>query len=413
MHTKRLRTLVVHINESAKERMRRPYEMLRDSDYDRDFVVGEDEGDDEGKMDIFGLEMRRTDSQPNYRKYRSMRTVQGMDFIYELRGMKWVRFYNTDADCVIRDWSFTQDINNVVKREKTESATLKAEIDNLRPLTGLSDFQPDDETRELVAHFYDDTLIEDVPVGGSETSSSESSGISESLTASSDSSDSHPDDGPGGVSRNLSHSRSDNSNSHTNRSTEMADSDTEMDDDDDEFGPDHNEQQTSDIDRSDIVSDPAHSSHSSSNGGGDDPDNSGPNITSTTQPSVIVIADDDDDNDDAISHRRRRDYQSTDSGLFVRSGSGTAPDSGRSDGDTIVYNRVSYGFVDLTLDDEEDEEDEENDVQEVKQVVKIDDDDDDKKSIKVEKSPSQGPSSPSGSGPGISAKRSRSEGSPD
>lgn len=396
MHTKRLRTLVVHINESAKWRMRRPYEMLDRSDYNEDWAGSEYEEADEESMGIFGVEMRRTDSQPNYRKYRSMRTVQGMDFIYQLRGMKWVRFYDTNADRVIRDWSFTQDISNVVKRRKTDSATLKAEIDNLLPLAGLADFLPDDETRGLVAHFYDDTPVEDVSVGGSDTSSSSgSSGISRLSTASSGSSDSHPDDGPGSFSR----SRSGSLNSHANRSTEIADDDAQMDDDDNDFGPNNNEQETSDIDMADIVS--------------DNPDAGGQNTESAPRSSVIVIADDDDDDNDTNSRRTRHDYHSTDSGLFVRSGSGTAPESdARSDGDTNVHNRVPGGFIDLTLDDEEgDEEDEEeNEVQEVKQVIKIDDDadDDDKKSVKAEKSPSHGPS---GSGLGISAKRSLSEGS--
>lgn len=400
MYTKRLRTLVVHISESAKERMRRPYEMLDPSDYKEDFVDN-DEEEDEENMNIFGLEVRRTDFQPNYRKYRSMRTVQGMDFIYELRGMRWVRFNDTKAGCVIRDWSFIQDINNVVTRRKTESATLKAEIDNLRPLTGLQDFSPDDETRELVAHFYDDTPVEDVSVGGLETSSSDSTGISGASTAPSDSFDSDPDDGPGGFSR----SRSGSSTSDTNRSMEITDDDTRMDEDDDEFGPNNNEQQPSDIDMSDVASDIARLSHSSSDGGGDNPDDSGLSIA-----SAIVI---DDDDNDTISGRTHGDYQSTDSGLFVRSGSGTAPDSDRSDGDTNtnVFNGISDGFIDLTL---EDGEDEENDVQGEKQVIKIDDDDDDDKTnIKEEKSPSQSSPGPSGSGLGGSAKRSLGEGSLD
>ncbi|KAI1118224.1 hypothetical protein F5Y14DRAFT_438653 [Nemania sp. NC0429] len=408
MHTKRLRTLVVHINESAKWRIRRPYEMLDRGDFYEDFTIGQDDEEDEEDMDIFALESRRTDTHPNYRKNRSLRTVQGMDFIYGLRGMKWVHFYDTNADRAIRDWSFSQDINNVVKRDKTQSATLKAEIDNLRPLTGLADFQPDDETRELVAHFYDETPVEDVSVGGSETFSSSRS------TGSSDSFDSSSDGAPGGSSRSVS---------DTNASTEIADSDTPMDDDDDEPGPDDDDQ-PSDIDLTEIVNFLGRSSHSGSGGGGDAPDNSGVNGASAPQPSVIVIDDDDGDENDTTS-RRTGGYHSTDSGLFVRSGSGTAPESDNSGVEANAGGGGSYEYIDLTRDDEDlvDQDHEENSVQEAREVLKIDDDDkdeDDKnddenneQNIKVEISPSRSSSSQSGSGRGTSVKRSSSESSQD
>lgn len=61
----RLRTLVIHINESQKICMRRAYESLKLID----FMDG------------------KTKGQPNQRKTRALRTVQGMDCVHQLRGM--------------------------------------------------------------------------------------------------------------------------------------------------------------------------------------------------------------------------------------------------------------------------------------------------------------------------------------
>ncbi|KAK5626165.1 hypothetical protein RRF57_001880 [Xylaria bambusicola] len=116
MFTSRLRTLVVHIDESSRSRMRRSYEMKENDDYYRDFDSEEYEDHEaEDNLDMFQMEAQRTDLQQNYRKYRSMRTVHGMDYIYELRGMKWVHFYDIHAArpfTYIRDKSFLCDINN-------------------------------------------------------------------------------------------------------------------------------------------------------------------------------------------------------------------------------------------------------------------------------------------------------------
>ncbi|KAI0875811.1 hypothetical protein GGS24DRAFT_515041 [Hypoxylon argillaceum] len=305
MHTSRLRTLAIHINESDKSRMRRPYEMLDEKDYFKDFAADDI---DEDTLDIFGMEARRTAFQPNYRKNRSMRTVQGMDFIYQLRGMKWVRFYDTNSygRCLIRDWSFSQDIGNVVRREKTNVATFEAEIENLEPLTGLTMFRPDDETMGFVARFYDDTLIEDTSINGSETSSS-SSGYSSSggYSTSGDSSDSGNSSISGGSARSASRS------STVESDVEVIDSDVEMGDASN--APEDIDQEPQDIDIADYLSSSSRSSRSNS-------------IVSnvTPQPHIIIIED-----GDANDKKRRRPCgggeTSSDSGLFVREGSCSAP----------------------------------------------------------------------------------------
>lgn len=186
MHTHRLRTLVVHIQESSKLRMRRRYEMLESRHYREDWARNTPPDED---LDIFRTEVRRTDLHPNYRRNRGMRTVQGMDFIHQLRGMKWIRFYDVDSGyrVAIRDSSFLQDINTWATRNKTGNMAVRCELENLKPLTGLENYHPSDEEKEIVDRFYDDTPVEDVPMGGSETSSGSSSSGSEASTDSEES----------------------------------------------------------------------------------------------------------------------------------------------------------------------------------------------------------------------------------
>lgn len=84
--TRRLRTLLVHISESDRSRVRRPYEMKHDTDWNKDEHYRKSTIH---TLKPFGQMVKRTDCQPNFRKYRSLRTVHGMDYVYQLRGMKW------------------------------------------------------------------------------------------------------------------------------------------------------------------------------------------------------------------------------------------------------------------------------------------------------------------------------------
>lgn len=125
--TLRLKTLVVHIQEMDK-RTRRHYERL-DCDELDDLVnnkIFEADEIDRGETDTndadseyrdpykldprsinpYKLMKRVTGAQPNYRVSRSMRTCHGMDYVYQLRGMRWVRFKQSDREGRqnIRDW---------------------------------------------------------------------------------------------------------------------------------------------------------------------------------------------------------------------------------------------------------------------------------------------------------------------
>ncbi|KAI0152680.1 hypothetical protein GGR57DRAFT_513586 [Xylariaceae sp. FL1272] len=174
MRASRLRTLVVHINESSKNYMRRAYEMFDEADYERDFGPLDESLVDpfvrspdmtqsmtQSLIDnTFSVSCNRTDTQPNFRKNRNMRTLQGADNFWCLRGMKWIRFYDVDAGPAtrrthIRDWSFAEGVNNVVTLPKCRRDALLSELENLMPFTGLEIYEYSDEDMELVRRLYD------------------------------------------------------------------------------------------------------------------------------------------------------------------------------------------------------------------------------------------------------------------
>ena len=147
-HCRRLRTLVVHIDETGKCAIRRRYE------FDEPAIVE--------------LMIKKTSGQPNFRKTRALRTVQGMDCIYQLRGMNWVRFYDLNIAFrklgrpreAIRDWSFVEDVTNTSTMDKVDSRKQASEIKNLPPFfqRGENDqnplWEPSADVVELVKMFF-------------------------------------------------------------------------------------------------------------------------------------------------------------------------------------------------------------------------------------------------------------------
>ncbi|KAK0640858.1 hypothetical protein B0T16DRAFT_461000 [Cercophora newfieldiana] len=127
---RRLRTLVVHINEQAKSYMRRGYESVETIRY----------------------MVAKTNGQGNVRMSRSLRTVQGIDHIYQLRGLAWVRFYDLEQAqrsgdgerYRVRDWSFEDDIRNVCTMEKVPTRKNLSELENLKKLVPDPENLPQD-----------------------------------------------------------------------------------------------------------------------------------------------------------------------------------------------------------------------------------------------------------------------------
>ena len=119
LRLRRLRTLSIFLNESDPLYERRQYESA------------------DAKARLLG----RTAQQPNFRKNRSFRTMHGIDYVYALRGLDWVRLYdfyamNRDVAQVpalrpIRDVSFVADVNRTVTMQKSADEARVCELQNL------------------------------------------------------------------------------------------------------------------------------------------------------------------------------------------------------------------------------------------------------------------------------------------
>ncbi|KAL3600446.1 hypothetical protein FPOAC2_04687 [Fusarium poae] len=117
----RLKTMAVHIPESSKKYMRRKHE----------------------PREMIAYMENLTRNQPSYRLFRELRATQGLGYVYCLRGMKEITFWDyekwlkeKDPRMPVRDWTFVQDINNCVRREKPHRGGHFSEIRYLAPIMG-------------------------------------------------------------------------------------------------------------------------------------------------------------------------------------------------------------------------------------------------------------------------------------
>lgn len=122
----RLKDLVFHVPETDKDYIRRGHERAREIKY----------------------MTKHTQEQPTYRKFRSLRTLQGLDYILQLRSMERVMFYDFSrflqvggSRHPVRDWTFFMDVENNTRMPKPPDKALKAQLRQLRPLmsTGMSE----------------------------------------------------------------------------------------------------------------------------------------------------------------------------------------------------------------------------------------------------------------------------------
>ncbi|KAM7215082.1 hypothetical protein V8F06_009536, partial [Rhypophila decipiens] len=129
----RLRTLVLHINETGTSYIRRKGEAREI----KKFMAG------------------KTAGQPNRRMTRALRNVKGIDCIYQLRGLDFFRAYdlqaavgNSDKSYTgervdVTDWSFAEDVSNVVTMAKVPSRQRTSQLENLPSLFPII---PDDDS---------------------------------------------------------------------------------------------------------------------------------------------------------------------------------------------------------------------------------------------------------------------------
>lgn len=92
---------------------------------------------------------------PNFRGFRSLRTIQGMDYVYSLRGLDQAEFWDFDRwlhtkerKRPVRDWHFVKDVNNSVRRPKEAGDRCKSQLRNLFP--SLNSFEPSDADWEIL-----------------------------------------------------------------------------------------------------------------------------------------------------------------------------------------------------------------------------------------------------------------------
>ncbi|KAF6823599.1 hypothetical protein CPLU01_11313 [Colletotrichum plurivorum] len=132
----RLKSLTIHINESGSQYTRRRHEPMAVRNYMASQTAG----------------------QPNFRPMRQLRTLQGLDFIHQLRGMELVRFYDFGRHLQqggrhpIRDWSFGEDVERVTALAKTPEKAEEAELRKLTPF--IHGFELQDELLEFIEKLY-------------------------------------------------------------------------------------------------------------------------------------------------------------------------------------------------------------------------------------------------------------------
>ncbi|KAK7976058.1 hypothetical protein PG989_014521 [Apiospora arundinis] len=207
--TRRLKTLIIHLQELDERRTRRKHEIQKDNEVQEDNDGGGGGGGapyNGSRLDLkdpFRVLVESTRIQPNNRQYRSIRTMHGLDFVYQLRGMNYVRIREAQGPATrenIRDWSAVDDINAVVTRPKAPDYEFASELDNLSPIRGLGDFVPTEDDKQIVRRWYAD----DDPMGSvvGEDDDGDTISIISSAPSLSDDSDDGSDDDPNTLSDN-------------------------------------------------------------------------------------------------------------------------------------------------------------------------------------------------------------------
>lgn len=188
-----IKTLVIHIEETNRNVIRRRREPEEIKAYLRQKMAGKVQG----------------------RMTRALRTIRGVNYLTQLRGLHWFRAFNLDLEyqgltrkeSVIRDQSFTIDVCRAVTQEKKPSAAEESRPEMLDLLFPISDqgWNPEDEDDafELVRVIYDEDTgyycrENDLDLDEDDTSSQGTIGRGES--SNSDSSDDGEDDSSSGPS---------------------------------------------------------------------------------------------------------------------------------------------------------------------------------------------------------------------
>ncbi|UPK91914.1 hypothetical protein LCI18_002849 [Fusarium solani-melongenae] len=132
---RRLKSIAVYIPESSKQYMRRKHEPPHVIEYMADKTAG----------------------QPNYRRFRALRTIPGLDYLHVLRGLNGITFWDYDkwleqsSKLPVCDWTFVSDLNNTVRRAKAEEDMRFCTLRRLAPF--VIGYRPDDEIINEIGTF--------------------------------------------------------------------------------------------------------------------------------------------------------------------------------------------------------------------------------------------------------------------
>ena len=83
-----------------------------------------------------------TSIQPNFRQFRALRQLQGIDYLMSLRGVQEITFYDFDhwlregKKIQVRDFTFIQDVLNSVCRDKEDDKAILSQWRRLAPTVG-------------------------------------------------------------------------------------------------------------------------------------------------------------------------------------------------------------------------------------------------------------------------------------
>lgn len=194
----RLESLTIWVRESEWHR-RRSHEVVKRQRNQRPWQRGQQPRQrDSGVM--VGYMTRLTERQPNARSNRSLRCLQGIDYVYCLRGLRSIKVFDYSRmpmRVVIKDETFLDDLRNCVTREKEESDFLQSKLRNLPPL--ISGWRPTEE----VWNCLEELQCHGAALDNGDEDDSDSDGEATYVDSSSSVSDDESDDGQGAEDETL------------------------------------------------------------------------------------------------------------------------------------------------------------------------------------------------------------------
>lgn len=124
----RLRELNIYLRETAPQHLRRKHET----------------------RGVVRYAKQKTEAHPNYRGTRNLHCLQGLDYIYGLRGLESVQFFDYDKFLTkgkkkvpVRDTAFVESVRSAVQQEKELQHYVRSRLRNLSPL--LPGYDPPEE----------------------------------------------------------------------------------------------------------------------------------------------------------------------------------------------------------------------------------------------------------------------------